>query len=142
MENFTPYSALLGGSLIGLSAAMLLLFNGRVAGISSIMNGVFKSPRHEMTWRTAFLAGLVLSALLFHSLAPDFISPRQGYPLWLVALGGFLVGVGTRLGSGCTSGHGICGIANWSLRSIVATLTFMATGFATVFLIRHVFDLS
>lgn len=142
METFTPYSALLGGSLIGLSAVILLLFNGRIAGISSIMNGVFKSPRHEVIWRSVFLAGLVLGALLFRSIAPDFITPRQGYPLWLVAIGGFLVGVGTRLGSGCTSGHGICGIANLSRRSIYATLTFMATGFITVYLIRHVFTLT
>lgn len=142
MENFTPYSALLGGSLIGLSAAILLLFNGRIAGISSIMNGVFKSPKHEVSWRSAFLAGLILGALLFQWIAPDFITPRQGYPLGLVAIGGFLVGVGTRLGSGCTSGHGICGIANLSLRSIYATLSFMATGFITVFLIRHVFTLT
>lgn len=142
MENFTPYSALLGGALIGLSATLLLLFNGRIAGISSIMNGVFKSPKHEVSWRSTFLAGLILGAVLFQLIAPDFVSPRQGYPLWLVAVGGFLVGIGTRLGSGCTSGHGICGIANLSLRSILATLTFMATGFITVFLIRHVLELT
>ncbi|WP_305906501.1 YeeE/YedE thiosulfate transporter family protein [Methylomarinum sp. Ch1-1] len=142
MENFTPYSALLGGALIGLSAIILLLFNGRIAGISGIMNGVFKSPRDEVSWRSLFLAGLIIGALLFQWIAPGFVSPRAGYPLWLVALGGFLVGIGTRLGGGCTSGHGICGIANLSLRSILATLTFMATGFVTVYLIRHVFTLT
>jgi len=141
VENFTPYSAMLGGALIGLSAAILLLFNGRIAGISSIMNGVFKSPKNEMGWRSAFLAGLIAGALLFQFIAPDFITPRQGYPLWLLAVGGFLVGVGTRLGSGCTSGHGICGIANLSWRSIYATLTFMSSGFITVYLIKHALEI-
>ncbi len=141
MENFTPYSSILGGALIGLSATILLLFNGRISGISSIMNGVFKSPKNEMRWRSTFLAGLIAGAVLFQLIAPDFIVPRQGYPLWLVAVGGFLVGVGTRLGSGCTSGHGICGIANLSLRSIYATLSFMASGFITVYLLKHVLEM-
>ncbi len=142
MESFTPYSALAGGALIGISAIILLLFNGRIAGVSSIMNGVFKSPRHEISWRSAFLIGLVIGAILFQLLAPGSIPLRQGYPLWLVAIGGFLVGVGTRLGSGCTSGHGICGIANLSRRSIVATLTFMTSGFMTVYLLKHVLALT
>ena len=141
MENFTPYSAMLGGAIIGLSATLLLLFNGRIAGISSIMNGVFNSPKNEMSWRSAFLVGLIVGALLFQFIAPDFIAPRQGYPLWLVAVGGFLVGIGTRLGSGCTSGHGICGIANLSLRSIYATLTFMVSGFITVYLLKHIVEI-
>ncbi len=142
MENFTPYSAMFGGALIGLSAVILLIFNGRVAGISSIMNGVFKSPGNEIRWRSAFLAGLISGSLLIQWLAPDMITPRQDYPLGLVAAGGFLVGIGTRLGSGCTSGHGICGIANLSVRSVVATITFMATGFITVFLLKHVFGIA
>ena len=142
MENFTPYSAMLGGAIIGLSATLLLLFNGRIAGISSIMNGVFNSPKNEMSWRSAFLVGLIVGALLFQFIAPDFIAPRQGYPLWLVAVGGFLVGIGTRLGSGCTSGHGICGIANLSLRSIYATLTFMVSGFITVYLLKHIVEIA
>jgi uncharacterized protein len=137
LANFTPYSALLGGALIGLSAVILLLFNGRIAGISSIMNGLFKSPLAEVSWRATFLLGLILGTLIFQLITPDFNSPRQGYPFWLIGLGGFLVGIGTRLGSGCTSGHGICGIANFSPRSILATLTFMATGFLTVYIIRH-----
>lgn len=138
MENFTPLSALLGGALIGISITLLLLFNGRMAGVSGIMNGLFNSPKNERIWRLIFLIGLILGALIFHFFSPDFFIPRQGYPLWLVALGGFLVGIGTRLGSGCTSGHGICGIANLSKRSIFATLTFMATGMLTVYIIKHI----
>ncbi len=141
MENFTPFSAMAGGALIGLSAVILLFFNGRIAGISGIMNGIFKSPRNEMLWRTAFLVGLIAGALLFKLIAPDFIVFRSGYPLWLIAVGGFLVGIGTRLSSGCTSGHGICGIASFSRRSIFATLCFMASGFVTVYLIKHVFHI-
>ncbi len=137
MENFTPYSALLGGALIGLSVTILLLFNGRMAGISGIMNGLFNSPKSEYIWRAVFLCGLILGTVIFNFISPDFFIPRQGYPLWLIALGGFLVGIGTRLGNGCTSGHGICGIANLSKRSIFATITFMLTGMVTVYLIRH-----
>lgn len=142
MENFTPVSASLGGILIGIAVTLLLLFNGRMAGVSGIMNGIFYSPKAEMLWRTTFLAGLVIGAFLFQTFNPDFFTPRTGYPLWLLALGGFLVGVGTRLGSGCTSGHGICGIANLAPRSIVATLIFMASGFITVYFIRHVWGLT
>ena len=137
LENFTPFSALFGGMLIGLSATLLLLMNGRIAGISGIMNGIFLSPKNEFFWRMAFLAGLVLGAVGFQMLAPGFFSPRQGYPLWLLIPGGFLVGFGARMGSGCTSGHGICGIAVLSKRSIYATITFMASGMLTVFIIRH-----
>ncbi len=141
MENFTPVSALAGGALIGI-AVTLLLFNGRMAGVSGIMNGIFNSPSEERNWRLAFLCGLILGAVLFRLLAPEFMSLRQGYPLPLLAAGGFLVGFGTRMGSGCTSGHGICGIANLSLRSVLATLTFMASGIVTVYIIRHVLELS
>lgn len=138
VENFTPLSALIGGALIGASITLLLLFNGRMAGISGIMNGLFNSPRDERIWRSSFLGGLILGALIFHFLFPDFYMPRQDYPLWLVAIGGFFVGFGTRLGSGCTSGHGICGIANLSSRSLLATITFMATGILTVFIMKHI----
>ena len=138
MQDFTPVSALLGGALIGLSVTLLLLFNGRMAGISGIMNGVFNSPKDERIWRLVFLLGLVMGAVIFQLIMPDLFIPRQGYPLWLVAIGGFLVGIGTRLGNGCTSGHGICGIANLSRRSILATLTFMGFGMLTVYIVRHV----
>lgn len=142
MENFTPVSALTGGALIGISATLLLLFNGRMAGVSGIMNGVFDSSRNEMSWRLAFLAGLVIGAFLFNLIVPDFFTARQGYPLGLLAAGGFLVGFGTRMSNGCTSGHGICGIANLSPRSILATLTFMAGGIITVYIIRHILELT
>lgn len=137
MENFTPISALLGGALIGISVSLLLLFNGRMAGISGIMNGVFSAPKKEEVWRTLFLVGLIIGAALFQFLTQDSLSAREGYPLWLIIIGGFLVGFGTRLGSGCTSGHGICGIANFSIRSIGATLTSMASGMLTVFILKH-----
>ena len=142
MDNFTPVSAFAGGTLIGLGAALLLLFNGRMAGVSGIMNGVFNSPKAEMIWRTLFLGGLILGAMLFQMIESGFVTQRQGYPLPLLAIGGFLVGIGTRMGSGCTSGHGICGFANFSLRSIMATLTFMATGAGTVFIIRHLLEIT
>ena len=140
MENFTPVSALFGGALIGLSVTLLLLFNGRMAGISGIMKGLFYSPKAEKLWREAFLGGLVLGAFLFNLFVPDFFSPRQDYPLGLLISGGLLIGFGTRMGNGCTSGHGICGIAHFSLRSVLATLTFMITGIITVYIIRHLWS--
>ncbi|MGY6274757.1 YeeE/YedE family protein [Methylomonas sp. MgM2] len=140
MENFTPISALLGGALIGTSAFVLLWFNGRIAGISSIMNGLYTAEGPNRHWRISFLAGLLLGAAAWHGVSPESLHLRQNYPLALIVGGGFLVGFGTRMGSGCTSGHGICGIALLSVRSIVATLTFMASGLITVFLIRHIFS--
>jgi len=142
MENFTPLSATAGGVLIGISVTLLLLFNGRIGGVSGIMNGALFAPKGDRIWRLTFLAGLVLGAFIFHLLAPDFTVLRQGYPLLLLGLGGFLIGFGTRMGGGCTSGHGICGIANLSIRSLIATLTFMATGMITVYIIRHILELS
>jgi len=136
LENFTPISALLGGALIGVSVSVLLLLNGRMAGISGIMNGVFVAPKKEEVWRILFLVGLVLGAMLFQFITQDSLSVRENYPLWLIVCGGFFVGFGTRMGSGCTSGHGICGIANFSKRSIFATLTFMASGMLTVFTLK------
>jgi len=138
LENFTPITALLGGALIGLSASLLLLLNGRMAGISGIMNGLFSSPIKEEVWRGLFLFGLILGAFIFQSFSESGIPLRQNYPLWAIIIGGFLVGFGTRMGSGCTSGHGICGISNFSIRSITATMTFMASGMITVYLLKHV----
>jgi uncharacterized protein len=138
MENFTPYSALSGGILIGFAATLLLLFNGRIAGISGMMGGLMNASRTEVFWRIAFLTGIIIGAFLFHLIKPDFYQPRENFPVWLLALGGFLVGFGTRMGNGCTSGHAVCGIARFSIRSIAATITFMATGFLTVYIIRHV----
>lgn len=137
MENFTPISALLGGALIGLSASLLLLLNGRMAGISGIMNGLFSAPKKEEIWRGLFLLGLIAGAASFQFLSDGSLPLRENYPIWAIIIGGFLVGFGTRMGSGCTSGHGICGISNFSIRSITATITFMASGMITVFIFKH-----
>lgn len=142
MENFTPYSALSGGILIGLAASLLLLCNGRIAGISGIMSGLINATRAEFYWRFAFLAGIVVGAFLLKYSQPDLYHLREHYPIWLLASGGFLVGFGTRMGNGCTSGHAVCGIARLSMRSIAATVTFMASGFLTVYFIRHVLGIS
>lgn len=139
MQNFTPLTALMGGALIGVSAFLLLWFNGRIAGISTIMSGLYTTEGANRHWRISFLVGLLLGAIVWQWLSPESLTFRQGYPLPLIVIGGFLVGFGTRLGSGCTSGHGICGIALLSPRSITATSTFMASGLLTVYLIRHIF---
>lgn len=134
--QFTPWTALAGGALIGVAAALLLLFNGRIAGISGILGGILTATKQDMPWRTAFIGGLILAPLgwlLLADLPP--IEINAGYPMIVAA--GLLVGVGTRYGSGCTSGHGVCGISRLSPRSLVATATFMAAGFLTVYLVRH-----
>ncbi len=128
---------LIGGLLIGLSAAMLMLFSGRVAGISGIVGGLlFNRDPADALWRKLFVVGLLLGPLLLTAFAG---APAVSLPTgWLaLGLGGVLVGFGTRLGNGCTSGHGVCGMARFSKRSIIATLTFMAFGFLTVFVLRH-----
>jgi uncharacterized membrane protein YedE/YeeE len=127
---FTPWASLAGGLLVGVAAAMLILFNGRIAGISGIVGGLLRPVRGDVGWRAAFVAGLVAAPLAWLAVAA---APRLH-----VAAAGLLVGVGTRLGSGCTSGHGVCGISRGSLRSLAATATFMAAGFAVVFVVRHV----
>ena len=138
MENFTPVPAFAGGLLIGLSAVIMLLFNGRITGISGIMDGmVINSKTGDRLWRVCFLLGLMLGGFLFKLFMPDTFVPRDGFSLVLLITGGFIVGIGTRMGSGCTSGHGICGIARFSRRSILATVIFMLTGAITVYLIRH-----
>lgn len=128
---------LLGGALIGLASALMLVLSGRIAGISGILNGVFGLEREERTWRLAFVAGLLVGGLALTLLLPSaFRSGGLGsMPVMVVA--GLVVGFGSRLGSGCTSGHGVCGIGRLSARGLVATLTFMATGAATVFVTRH-----
>lgn len=135
MENFTPVSGLIGGLLIGASAAMLLVLTGRIAGISGILGGVLDLRQANPGWRFAFLAGLIAAPIVYASLVTVEIDVGAS-PLLLVAAG-LLVGFGTRLGSGCTSGHGVCGISRLSARGIVATATFMAFGVATVFVVRH-----
>ncbi|MBW4933266.1 YeeE/YedE family protein [Marinobacter sp. F4206] len=136
-SHFTPWSALAGGVLIGLAAAAFLLLNGRIAGISGILGGLLVPGRGDIAWRLAFLLGLVgapAAWLLAAELPP--IEINAGYPALVIA--GLLVGVGTRYGSGCTSGHGVCGLSRLSFRSLVATLSFMGAGFVTVYVIRHV----
>lgn len=133
---FTPWSALAGGALIGLAAAALVLLNGRIAGISGILAGVLRPRQGETGWRLAFLAGLLLAPFVYILLrGAPFIKIEAGYPLLIGA--GLLVGLGTRYGAGCTSGHGVCGLSRLSPRSLVATLCFMATGFGTVYVMRH-----
>jgi uncharacterized membrane protein YedE/YeeE len=135
-NHFTPLSSLAGGVLIGVAAALLALCNGRIAGISGIVGGLLRPQRGDLGWRAAFVIGLILAPLLYRVLAP-LPEIRIEAGTGLIILAGLLVGVGTRYGAGCTSGHGICGLSRRSLRSIVATLSFMAAGFATVFVMRH-----
>ena len=136
-SHFTPAAALAGGLLIGLAAALLLAFNGRIAGISGILGGLLAHPRSgEFAWRAAFVLGLILAPALYQVFAALPASRVDTGGAGLVAAG-LLVGYGARLGSGCTSGHGVCGLSRLSPRSLAATLTFMAAGFATVFVARH-----
>jgi uncharacterized membrane protein YedE/YeeE len=136
-NEFTPWASLAGGVLLGLASALFILLSGRVLGISSILGGLLRPLRGDAGWRIAFLAGL-LAAPLVWSLFAQPVAPRIEAGPVLLVVAGLLVGWGTRYGSGCTSGHGVCGLARLSLRSLIATLAFMATGFATVFLLRHV----
>jgi uncharacterized protein len=155
LSAYTPVAALAGGVLIGCAAAMLVLFNGRIAGISGIAGGLLRPKAGDVAWRLAFIAGLVAAPLVYQVLVLlpasrwltvteytqlALVTVRQidaGTPMLIMA--GLLVGIGTRYGAGCTSGHGVCGLSRLSVRSLVATLMFMAAGFVTVFLMRHVF---
>ena len=135
-QHFTPWASLAGGMLIGLAAALLILFNGRIAGISGIVGGLLRPRSGDLGWRIAFLAGLIGTPLLYplwQALPPVQID--AGPPALIVA--GLLVGVGVRYGAGCTSGHGVCGLSRLSPRSLAATCAFMAAGFLTVYLLRH-----
>lgn len=135
-NTFTPWSSLAGGALIGLAAAMFVLLNGRIAGISGVLGGLLKPVRGDVAWRAAFIGGLVAAPLVYGVWAG--LPPIQiDADVATLVVAGLLVGVGTRYGAGCTSGHGVCGISRLSLRSVVATAVFMAAGFATVFVIRH-----
>jgi len=137
MTEFTPYSALSGGVLIGIAAALLLWFNGRIAGVSNIAGSVLNATRGELLWRLLFLAGLVAGAGAYYFIGGSSPVGRDNFPGWLLGLAGLLVGYGTSLGGGCTSGHGVCGLGRRSLRSVVATLVFLATGIAATFVVRH-----
>ncbi|MCH8529372.1 MAG: YeeE/YedE family protein [Saccharospirillum sp.] len=137
--NFTPISAFIGGSLIGLSAAILLLINGRIAGISGIAGGVIYPEKGDMDWRIVFVIGLIIGGFIYQwsglGVGVSHIQAVVDTPMLIIA--GLLVGIGTTIGTGCTSGHGICGLARRSPRSLVATLSFMASAFVTVFIVRQ-----
>ena len=133
---FTPVNAVIGGALIGLAATLLFAACGRIAGISGLLNRVIEE-RNERGWRLLFLLGLLAGAGLWFTLGNPPLTARTDFSLPWLLLAGLLVGIGTRLGNGCTSGHGICGMGRLSLRSIVATLIFMAAGFITVFVTHH-----
>ena len=135
-EHFTPWSSLVGGLLIGIATAMFMLFNGRIAGISGILGGLLRPIAGDIGWRMAFVLGL-LGAPLVYGLATRLPSVHVDADMTTLVVAGLLVGVGTRYGSGCTSGHGVCGLSRLSPRSMVATASFMLAGFVTVFIVRH-----
>ena len=139
MTNFTPISALVGGAIIGLAASLLLLTHGKVAGISGLYGGVLRRGTSDRALRVWFIAGLLVAGALLRIVFPSAFVTTGAVTLPIVLVAGLLVGFGTQLGNGCTSGHGVCGISRMSVRSLIATGTFMATGFVTVFLVRHVF---
>ena len=136
-QHFTPWTSLAGGLLIGFAAALFVLLNGRIAGISGVLGGLLMPRAGDIAWRLLFVAGLLLAPTVYGLVAVLPVATIEaGMPTLVVA--GVLVGLGTRFGAGCTSGHGVCGISRLSPRSIVATLSFMAAGFATVYVVRHV----
>ena len=138
MTTFTPVSALLGGLLIGIAASLLLWLDGRIAGVSGILSSLLPPARGGALWRALFLAGLVAGAALFYALHDQVPQARAGFPrAWLIA-GGLLVGLGTGLARGCTSGHGVCGLARLSPRSLAATVTFLLVAIVTTFAVRHI----
>ena len=137
-NHFTPWASLAGGLLLGIASAAFILLNGRVLGISGILGGLLRPQARDIGWRLAFIAGLVAAPLVWSLFAKPVVPRIDAGPALLV-VAGLMVGWGTRYGSGCTSGHGVCGLSRLSPRSLVATLAFMATGFAAVFVMRHLF---
>ncbi|ANI30034.1 YeeE/YedE [Yersinia entomophaga] len=135
--NFTPYSAAAGGIILGCSVALFWVFNGKITGISGIFGGLLAGKKGDISWRLAFLIGLIASPLVYALFLP-LPAIRIDADIGTLVAAGLLVGIGTRYGSGCTSGHGVCGLSRFSLRSLAATLSFMLGGFFTVWLIRHV----
>ncbi|MFN9725975.1 YeeE/YedE family protein [Acidovorax sp.] len=136
-NQFTPWAALGGGVLLGVASALFILFNGRILGISGIVGGLLRPRAGDVGWRLAFVLGMLAAPWLYQVFAGP-IQARVDAGWGMVVLAGLLVGAGTRYGSGCTSGHGVCGLSRLSPRSLVATLAFMGAGFATVFVVRHV----
>jgi uncharacterized membrane protein YedE/YeeE len=135
--HFTPYASFAGGILIGIAAAMLILFNGRIAGVSGIIGQLLNGVNRDNLWRIAFVLGIVVAPAIWQAWIGDLEIEIQTNALWLI-IAGLLVGVGTSHGSGCTSGHGICGLSRFSMRSVIATLSFMISGMLTVYIVRHV----
>jgi len=135
IDTFLP--ALLGGALIGLAATLLLWLNGRLAGISGILWRLFFANPGDALWRVLFLVGVVGGAAVYYAMSDDAPAARETFPVWLLVVSGFLVGYGTSLGNGCTSGHGVCGLGRLSLRSLVATVIFLLTAIVTTFVVRH-----
>ena len=138
MSNFTPLSAAIGGALIGLSSVLLMLLTGRIAGISGIFAGLLNVRSEDKAWRIAFIAGLILVPVIAGWIGHGMAAPKLPASWVVIVAAGLLVGFGTRLGDGCTSGHGICGIGRFSVRSIVATIVFMVTAIVTVAITHHV----
>ena len=141
MEHFTPISASIGGLLIGLSATLLWIANGRIAGISGIVGGLWTARAGDVAWRIAFVIGLIAAPAVYWMAGGELPHITVSVPWPLIMIAGLLVGFGTRLGGGCTSGHGVCGLARLSQRSLVATGSFMATAIVTSFILRHLIGL-
>jgi uncharacterized membrane protein YedE/YeeE len=138
--HFTPLASLLGGIMLGVAAVGFILLNGRILGISGILGGLLGPRSGDTSWRLSFLIGLLLAPITMSLLAPELVrAPRIDSDNATVVLAGLLVGLGTLYGSGCTSGHGVCGLSRLSPRSLVATVAFMASGFAIVYVVRHIF---
>ena len=137
--NFTPWSSLTGGIVLGIASALFILINGRILGISGILGGLLPPKVGDTTWRIAFLLGMFAAPTVFHAVVPaEYITaPRIEATEWMIVIAGLLVGIGTRYASGCTSGHGVCGLSRLSPRSLVATASFMSAGFVTVYVVRH-----
>jgi len=139
MEHFTPMASTLGGLLIGLSAVVLLVFNGRIAGISGVTGSLFAPQKGDVTWRLAFVVGLLIAGIGSYAVAPELFAVGIERSYFAVGAAGLLVGFGTRLGSGCTSGHGVCGLGRLSPRSLVSVLTFIGIGAIVVLVVRTLF---
>jgi uncharacterized membrane protein YedE/YeeE len=137
MHNLTPFSGFIGGALIGLATALFMLLTGRIAGISGIFGGLLARDTRDASWRIAFIAGLIAAPLLAALAGRPLPMPIMPASLGVIAIAGLLVGIGTRMGSGCTSGHGVCGTARLSVRSLAATVIFMVTAIITVAIARH-----
>ena len=137
--NFTPWPSLTGGIILGIASALFILINGRILGISGILGGLLPPKVGDTTWRIAFLLGMFAAPTVFHAVVPaEYVTaPRIEATEWMIVVAGLLVGVGTRYASGCTSGHGGCGLSRLSPRSLVATASFMGAGFVTVYVVRH-----